>query len=82
MTALKSPEAVAAEARRIAMRALNKATEAYDAARKNELSIQALELRYAEAHGGIAKELGDIRSILNDIVTLLTNQALAFKKAP
>lgn len=69
--AAKSTDVVAREARRLAVRALDRANEACSIAETNRTNIAALERRIDDGQGRIMAELGDIRSILTDVVKML-----------
>ena len=60
--AAKSTDVIAREARRLAVRALDRANEAAAIAETNKSSIQALEARLDASMGRILAELGDIRT--------------------
>jgi hypothetical protein len=73
--AAKSTDVIAREARRLAVRALDRANEAASIAESNKASIQALEARLDSSLGRILAELGDIRTVLTDVVKMLTSAA-------
>ncbi len=75
MTSPKSPATMAAEARRLAVRALDRANEAVSIATHNRSSIDALERRLDDGHVSIMRELETVRELLGDIVKMLVHQA-------